>query len=64
MKKIRPNVAQDGGDVQFHSYENGVVYLTMHGACAGCPSATVTLKDGIENMLQYYIPEVIRVEQI
>lgn len=63
-EKIRPNVAQDGGDVQFHSYENGVVYLTMHGACAGCPSATVTLKDGIENMLQYYIPEVIRVEQI
>ncbi len=62
--KVRPSVAEDGGDVQFHSYENGVVYLTMHGACSGCPSATITLKNGIENMLQYYVPEVIRVEQI
>lgn len=63
-EKVRPSVAQDGGDIQFHSYSNGVVYLTMHGACSGCPSATVTLKDGIENMLQYYVPEVIRVESI
>jgi len=63
-EKVRPAVAQDGGDIEFHSYKDGVVYVTMHGACAGCPSSTLTLKDGIENMLQYYIPEVIRVEQI
>lgn len=63
-EKVRPAVAQDGGDIEFHSYKDGVVYVTMHGACAGCPSSTLTLKDGIENILQYYIPEVIRVEQI
>jgi Fe-S cluster biogenesis protein NfuA len=63
-EKVKPAVAQDGGDIEFHSYKDGVVYVTMHGACAGCPSSTLTLKDGIENMLQYYIPEVIRVEQI
>lgn len=63
-EKVRPAVAQDGGDIVFHSYKDGVVYVEMQGACAGCPSSTLTLKDGIENMLQYYIPEVIRVEQI
>ena len=63
-EKVRPAVAQDGGDIAFHSYKDGVVYVEMQGACSGCPSATLTLKDGIENMLQYYIPEVIRVEQI
>ena len=63
-EKVRPAVAQDGGDIEFHSYKDGVVYVVMHGACSGCPSSTVTLKDGIENMLQYYIPEVTRVEQI
>lgn len=63
-EKVRPAVAQDGGDIVFHSYKDGVVYVEMQGACSGCPSATLTLKDGIENMLQYYIPEVIRVEQI
>ena len=63
-EKVRPAVAQDGGDITFHSYNNGIVYLTMHGACRGCPSSTLTLKDGIENMLKHYIPEVLRVEQI
>ncbi len=63
-EKVRPAVAQDGGDIEFNSYKDGVVYVQMHGACSGCPSSTLTLKDGIENMLQYYIPEVIRVEQI
>lgn len=63
-EKVRPAVAQDGGDIVFHSYKDGVVYVTMHGACAGCPSSTLTLKEGIENMLQYYVPEVTRVEQI
>jgi Fe-S cluster biogenesis protein NfuA len=62
--RIKPAVAQDGGDIEFNSYRDGVVYVKMHGACSGCPSSTLTLKDGIENMLQNYIPEVIRVEQI
>jgi Fe-S cluster biogenesis protein NfuA len=56
--RIRPAVAQDGGDITFHRFEEGVVYLSMKGACAGCPSSTATLKSGIENMLRHYIPEV------
>lgn len=59
--RVRPAVAQDGGDIIFHSFENGVVYLTMQGACSGCPSSTATLKHGIENMLRHYIPEVTEV---
>ena len=59
--RVRPAVAQDGGDIIFHSFENGVVYLTMQGACSGCPSSTATLKHGIENMLRHYIPEVMEV---
>jgi Fe-S cluster biogenesis protein NfuA len=62
--KVRPAVAQDGGDITFHGFENGIVYLAMKGACAGCPSSTATLKSGIENMLRYYIPEVVEVQQI
>lgn len=62
--KVRPAVAQDGGDITFHGFERGIVYLTMKGACAGCPSSTATLKSGIENMLRYYIPEVVEVQQI
>jgi Fe-S cluster biogenesis protein NfuA len=56
--RVRPAVAQDGGDIIFHRFENGVVYLHMQGSCAGCPSSTMTLKQGIENMLRHYIPEV------
>ncbi len=56
--RIRPVVAQDGGDITFHRFEDGVVYLSMKGACAGCPSSTATLKSGIENMLRHYIPDV------
>ncbi|MDP9195865.1 MAG: NifU family protein [Pseudomonadota bacterium] len=59
--RIRPAVAQDGGDITFQRFEDGVVYLTMKGACAGCPSSTATLKGGIENMLRHYIPEVTEV---
>jgi len=59
--RVRPAVAQDGGDIVFHGFEQGVVYLTMRGACAGCPSSTATLKMGIENMLRHYIPEVVEV---
>ena len=56
--RVRPAVAQDGGDIIFERFEDGVVYLHMQGACAGCPSSTATLKHGIENMLRYYVPEV------
>jgi Fe-S cluster biogenesis protein NfuA len=60
--RVRPAVAQDGGDIEFDRFENGVVYLHLRGACQGCPSSTLTLKSGIENMLKYYIPEVQSVE--
>jgi Fe-S cluster biogenesis protein NfuA len=59
--RVRPAVAQDGGDIVFHGFKQGVVFLTMRGACAGCPSSTATLKMGIENMLRHYIPEVTEV---
>jgi Fe-S cluster biogenesis protein NfuA len=62
--KIRPAVAQDGGDVVFDRFEEGIVYLQMRGSCAGCPSASATLKGGIENMLKYYIPEIIEVRSV
>jgi Fe-S cluster biogenesis protein NfuA len=62
--RVRPAVAQDGGDITFRGYENGVVYLYMKGACAGCPSSTATLKHGIQNLLHHFIPEVQHVEQI
>ena len=62
--KIRPAIMQDGGDVKFIKYKSGTAYLSLKGSCAGCPSATVTLKNGIENMLKNYIPEVKNVEQI
>ncbi len=60
--RVRPAVAQDGGDIVFHSYREGVVRLYMRGACAGCPSATMTLKGGIENLLKHFIPEIQAVE--
>ena len=59
--RVRPAVAQDGGDITFYGFERGVVYLHMQGACAGCPSSTITLKMGIENLLRHYIPEVTEV---
>lgn len=59
--RVRPAVAQDGGDITFHGFDKGIVYLQMKGSCAGCPSSTATLKAGIENMLRYYIPEVVEV---
>ena len=58
---MRPMVAQDGGDIVFDRFENGIVYLEMRGACSGCPSSTLTLKSGIENMLRHYVPEVLEV---
>ena len=63
-ERVRPAVAMDGGDIIFHSFDNGTVYLEMFGACSGCPSSTATLKMGIENMLRHYIPEVHKVEAV
>jgi Fe-S cluster biogenesis protein NfuA len=62
--RVRPAVAQDGGDIIFQRYEDGVVYLHMQGSCSGCPSSTATLKAGIENMLRHYVPEVQEVRAI
>ena len=62
--RVRPAVAQDGGDITFHGYDSGIVYLHMQGACAGCPSSTMTLKMGIENLLKHFIPEVQEVRPI
>jgi Fe-S cluster biogenesis protein NfuA len=62
--RVRPAVAQDGGDITFKGFERGVVYLHMRGACSGCPSSTITLKNGIENLLRYYVPEVVEVRPI
>ncbi|HUF57806.1 MAG TPA: NifU family protein [Thermohalobaculum sp.] len=62
--RVRPAVAQDGGDITFHGFDRGVVYLHMQGACAGCPSSTLTLKHGIENLLRHYVPEVTEVRPI
>ena len=62
--RVRPAVAGDGGDIVFRGYREGVVRLTMQGACAGCPSSRATLKHGVENMLRHYVPEVVAVEQV
>ncbi|GIX16344.1 MAG: iron transporter [Rhodothalassiaceae bacterium] len=63
-EKVAPAVARDGGHILFHSFEDGVVYLEMQGACAGCPSSVYTLKQGIENLLRYYVPEVREVRPV
>lgn len=62
--RVRPAVAGDGGDITFKGFRDGTVYLTMKGACAGCPSSTATLKHGIENLFKHFMPEVKSVEQI
>jgi Fe-S cluster biogenesis protein NfuA len=62
--RVRPAVAMDGGDIIFHDFNDGVVYLHMQGSCSGCPSSTATLKAGIENMLRHYIPEVREVRPV
>ena len=60
--RVRPAVAQDGGDIIFSGFREGIVYLHMRGACAGCPSSTATLRHGIENLLKHYLPEVEAVQ--
>jgi Fe-S cluster biogenesis protein NfuA len=62
--RVRPAVAGDGGDITFRGFRDGTVYLTMKGACAGCPSSTATLKSGIQNLLKHFVPEVREVEQM
>lgn len=62
--RVRPAVANDGGDIIFRRFQDGVVYLHMQGSCRGCPSSTATLKHGIENMLRYYVPEVQSVQAV
>lgn len=62
--RIRPTVQEDGGDIIYMGYEDGVVLLQMQGSCSSCPSSIVTLKNGVQNMLQFYIPEVVSVEQV
>ena len=62
--RVRPAVAQDGGDIIFRGFHDGIVQLELHGACSGCPSSTATLKGGIENMLKHYVPEVVAVEAV
>ena len=62
--RVRPAVAQDGGDITFHGYKDGHVFLRMRGACAGCPSSTATLQHGIQNLLRHFIPEVQTVEAV
>jgi len=62
--RVRPSVAMDGGDIIYKSFKDGIVYLQLRGACSGCPSSSVTLKNGIESMLQHYVPEVQGVEAV
>jgi Fe-S cluster biogenesis protein NfuA len=62
--RVRPAVANDGGDITFRGYREGVVYLNMRGACAGCPSSTATLKNGIENLLRHFVPDVVEVRPV
>ncbi|HUR43581.1 MAG TPA: NifU family protein [Aestuariivirga sp.] len=62
--RVRPAVAQDGGDITFHGFKEGIVYLNMKGSCAGCPSSTATLKHGIENLLRHFVPEVSEVRPV
>jgi len=62
--RVRPAVAQDGGDIVFHGYKEGIVFLHMRGACAGCPSSTATLQHGIENLLRHFIPEIQEVRPV
>lgn len=63
-ERIRPTIQEDGGDIEFVSYSDNIVKVKLHGACTHCPSSAITLKNGVKNMLQFYIPEVQDVEQV
>ena len=62
--RVRPAVAQDGGDITFQGFRDGVVYLNMRGSCAGCPSSTATLKSGIQNLMRHFVPDVTEVRAV
>ncbi len=62
--RVRPAVANDGGDITFRGFKEGIVYLAMKGSCAGCPSSTATLQHGIQNLLKHYVPEVVEVRPV
>jgi Fe-S cluster biogenesis protein NfuA len=62
--RVRPAVAQDGGDITFQGFREGIVYLNMRGSCAGCPSSTATLKHGIQNLLRHFVPEVREIQEV
>jgi Fe-S cluster biogenesis protein NfuA len=63
-QKIRPAIARDGGDIKFKEFKDGIVKVQLQGSCSGCPSSTITLKQGVQNLLCHYIPEVKQVEAI
>ena len=63
-EKIRPAVAKDGGDIKFREFKDGIVKVQLQGSCSGCPSSTMTLKQGVQNLLCHYLPEVKKVEAI
>ena len=63
-ERVRPQVANDGGDIVYRGFQRGIVYLQMQGACSGCPSSSATLKQGIESLLKYYVPEVVEVRAV
>ena len=63
-EKIRPAVAKDGGDIKFKEFKNGIVKVQLQGSCSGCPSSTMTLKQGVQNLLCHYLPEVKKVEAV
>jgi Fe-S cluster biogenesis protein NfuA len=60
--RVRPAVANDGGDITFRGFRDGIVYLNMKGSCSGCPSSTATLKHGIQNLLKHFVPDVVEVQ--
>ena len=62
--RVRPAVANDGGDITFRGFKDGIVYLNMKGACSGCPSSTATLRHGIQNLLRHFVPEVVEVQPV
>jgi Fe-S cluster biogenesis protein NfuA len=62
--RVRPAVAQDGGDITFQGFRDGIVFLNMRGSCAGCPSSTATLKHGIQNLLRHFVPEVREIQEV
>ncbi len=62
--RVRPGVADDGGDITFRGFRDGIVYVNMKGACSGCPSSTVTLRNGIQNLLKHFVPEVVEVRPV